>query len=879
MNNFTQNSSFFSIQKPGRYTDGEWNLNAREVFPSDVNFLLAFPDVYEIGASYHGFNILYGYLSALDGVFVDRVYAPWFDYENYLRSCKFDLTSISNKIPMKDFDIIGFSLQYELNFTNILNMLDLAGIRLRSDERDSAFPIIIGGGECAYSAEAVAPFFDAFVIGDGEDAIKEIVGRIKEIKKSAGKIGHISKKEILDSLSTIDGIYIPSFYKDKFDDSGKFLGKEKINFNAPEKINRRFFDFASDENITNPIVPLIRIPHDRFVVEIKRGCGGGCRFCRAGMIGRPVRERSADDIISLCLKGIFNTGLDEIGLLSLSSTDHSAIGEIIDKFQCEFSREGVSLSLPSLRIESFDISLIEKLCGAKKTGLTFAPEAGSFRLRRVINKPISDEKILSVAQKSFEKGWQTLKFYFMVGLPTETYEDLDELLKIVEKTIEIGRKYHGKRAQLNVTLSPFIPKPHTPFQWEGFLDESEILNRVNYIKRTCRSRLITFKYHNTKQSMLESALCKADSRFSNVVERAFMLGARFDAWDEGFDFRIWRQAGDEVGLPISHFAYMKYDEDDALPWSLISGNMVSKDYLINERHKALLAEQTAACEPNSCVACGICDSVIKPRFVDSVITPDIKNKLSHDENRNKSETAGNPMIQEPVCKIRFFYSKTGDMKFVSHLDMLRVLKIILRRANIPIALTQGFNPQPKMQLTAPMPLGYETMDEFFDCFMVKDIKEKDFPYILKKINSLSPAGLQFKSLIPIPLTSKAPEASCESAEFEIYFADDASEEIKKLCISGYMNNSCNFAESDCFFVKKLPKGSDDESEAKIIDLKASMKKIDFINDNDSRFSLLISLEQNRYIDPLKALSLFVGKHPPLSLTEGLKVIRKRLVVK
>ena len=893
MNCFYKNFDFLSIRKPSSYINGEWNTTLKSPLNASVRLLLAFPDTYDMGMSYYGFNILYEITDRLKDVYVDRIYAPWIDYENFLRQKKIQLKSLQSQSPLSEFDIIGFTLQYELNYTNILAILDLSGIKLKASDRDAVFPIVIGGGEGALSPEPLAAFFDAFVLGDGEEVLPEILDAIKNFKNQNGFFNKSRKIDLLETLMKIEGVYIPQFYKENYNESGKYLGLSPIHPSAPQKINKRIFNFQSTQGTIKPIVPLIPVTHDRFNVEIKRGCGGGCRFCRAGMIGRPIRERSPEDIIEICKAGLKNSGYDEVGLLSLSSTNHSQIDKIVDEFLNNFKDSGISLSLPSLRIDATDVELISKLGVGRKTGLTFAPEAGSARLRKIINKIISDEEIFSVIKFVLKRGWQTIKLYFMIGLPSETDDDIFAIVDLLNDVLKLGKQFQGKRFQLNVTLSPFVPKPHTPFQWESFLSEIELKRRIDIIRKNCRSSQISIKYHNLKQSLLESIISRGERRISYVIEKAFELGARFDAWDECFRFDIWEMAFKEYGYSIENFARSKFNLDDPLPWDFVSG-IASKDFLKSEYHKALEEKTTPPCDTKKCVNCGVCfdNSKSKIQDVKNSNTQHFESAISLQdkcpENKILKERdiefkhLSSQIYGEPVSKIRFRYTKREMAKFFSHLDIIRIIKIIIRRAEIPFILTRGFNSQPKLQFSSPLVLGYESDGEIFDCFLYKKIPPSEFIETIKRLNKFAPKGICFNFLEELPISTPSPDVSSIEAKMEIILSPQVSESLRDECERLFSPALIDFnAKEEIIVIHPKFISPENSSPKKFIDLKKiiSSPHIEKSKDGAIIFKFILALKQNFYLDPLLALSSFLKKSPPLSLGDGIQVIRREIILK
>ncbi len=573
------------VEKPGRYIGNEINSIKKDLNKTEVTFAFAFPDFYEIGMSYVGMQILYSVINSDENIAMERVFNPNFDMEKILREEKIPLFSIENKIPLKDFDVVGFTLQHEMSYTTILNMMELGHIPLLHKERTKEDPIIIGGGPCSFNPEPLVDFFDVFLIGDGEEAQLEMLRKVNQGKK-AGK----SKEEILESLENIDGIYLPrKDYGDQLVPIAAISSIEPVNF--PIK----------------PIVPIVEVVQDRAVIETFRGCTRGCRFCQAGMITRPVRERSKEKILDIFEKTIANTGHEEVSLLSLSTSDYSQFEPLVDELMGSCYDNNVSLSLPSLRLDSFSFTVLDKIQKYKKSGLTFAPEAGTQRLRNVINKSITDDHIYDAISQAMDLGWKQVKLYFMIGLPTETYEDLDGILEIAENIQRINREKGLKGGfKVNISVSNFVPKPHTPFQWFGQNSEQEFVDKHNYLSKILNRRGITFSYHDAYISVVECILAKGDRTVGKVILNAFKNGCKLDGWSEHFNRQGWEKAIDgyekELGESIDKFTTITYQYEDKLPWDMID-TFVSKKYLIEENERAIGETITTDCRNGNCHGC------------------------------------------------------------------------------------------------------------------------------------------------------------------------------------------------------------------------------------------------------------------------------------
>lgn len=594
------------VEKPGRYIGGEWNSIEKAWKLDRTSVALCFPDTYEIGMSHLGLNIFYELLNKREWILAERCFSPWLDMERELKNSETTLFSLESKTPLNRFDVVAFTLQFELTYTNILNMLDLGKIPLKKEDRDENHPLIIAGGPNAYMPEPLADFVDIFVIGEGEEVFLEILEKVHALKSTNLKSG---RRVFLEELKEIEGLYIPAYYEPSYDESGNYLGIVPLDESLPHRIPKRTVkDFDAVEKLNSPIVPNIEIVHDRAVLELFRGCGKGCRFCQAGMVYRPVREASPSHLKELAEKLIKSTGYEDLSLASLSSADYSEIEQLIDDLNHKFQGERVSISLPSLRIDSFSIELLKKIQRVKKTGLTFAPEAGSKRLRDVINKKVSEKDLENACRAAFESGWQTLKLYFMLGLPTETYDDLDLIAELSHKVVDLYKEVNGnlKRFKLNVSTSVFVPKPHTPFQWLGQLQKEETVKRQEYLKDRLKSKVINYSWDDPDKSFLEAFLAKGDRRCAEVIYQAYLNGARFDDWGEVFDMEPWEKAFEVCEIDPEKVVNENLSFEKSLPWDHIDSK-VSKEFLLKEYEKAMKEKPTFDCRSSTlCDVCGVC---------------------------------------------------------------------------------------------------------------------------------------------------------------------------------------------------------------------------------------------------------------------------------
>jgi len=589
------------VVKPGRYVGGELHGIRKEWNAARVRVALAFPEIYEIGMSHLGLKILYHIINSRPQYLAERAFCPWPDMERQMRRHNVPLYSLESFRPLNEFDLLGFSLQYEMTFTNVLTMLDLAAIPLLSSDRRREDPIVIAGGPCALNPEPTADFIDAFLIGEAEEGILHLLKAYEEARGSDG-----SRRDVLRRLSAVDGIYVPSLYEPEYR-NGKFFTLH-CREGAPEYIDRLWVKNLDEAPFpTASPVPLIEAVHDRYVVEIMRGCTRGCRFCHAGMTCRPVRERSVDTICALVEQGLANGGYDAVTLASLSSTDYSKIGELVNRLTHLLSGRRISISLPSLRLDSFSIEIAEKIQEVRKSGFTFAPEAATDRLRRAINKHYREDEMFRSLDSALLAGWDLFKLYFMLGLPTETDEDVEAIAALVLNIRNMGRKIRGKRFRTNVSLSAFIPKPHTPFQWENMVPEDLLRRKYSTITGRVPYRDVKISWREPSLCLLEALLSRGDRRAAAVVLGAWKAGARFDAWSSESSMKAWRQSISQAGLDFSSVITFPYGPADPLPWDHIRTG-VTKEYLLEERARSRSPEFTADCRER-CLGCGVCAHV------------------------------------------------------------------------------------------------------------------------------------------------------------------------------------------------------------------------------------------------------------------------------
>ncbi len=778
------------FQKPSRYIGNEINIVRKD---ADVKVALCFPDAYEIGMSHLGLKILYSIINSIPYASAERVFAPWTDFESFLRKTSQPLTSLENKRPIKDFDIVGFTLQYELSYTNVLNMLDLGGIPVRSDDRRNNYPLIIAGGPCTVNPLPITPFIDAFVIGDGEEVIGEIIETYKNFRFQ--NKGFKAKENILSALSQLKGVYVPSLHS-----------------HEPRKVKKRILtnlDKAAFPEL--PLVPFTSIVHDRISIEISRGCTRGCRFCQAGMIQRPLRERSIEKILSLSEKSLINTGYEEISFSSLSTGDYSGLLTLIKNFMELQSSCQTAISLPSLRVGALSRDILKEIKSVRKTGFTIAPEAGTKRLRDVINKDFTEKEYEDTLETLFAEGWKSVKLYFMIGLPTETKDDIDGIITMAELALKKGREIVGKRMNINVGVSDFVPKPHTPFQWLGQMPHKELGERQNHLRKAfSRRKGLTFKGQFIKSSLLEAVFSRGNSDCAQLLENAWKEGCHFDGWTEIFDFDKWLIASKKTGIDLYKYASHNFDINKELPWEFIDTG-VTKEFLISEYQNAIKGKITQDCS-YICCKCGLeCKSGTESATssVESNTTPlthpsplRVEDSPRRGEDNGECESLGTRLGKSPVAtgfrvpgsesvtrqfnpvKLRVRFSKTGELRYLSHLEVMTAFLRAIRRAKIPLIYSKGNHPHPKISFGPALPVGVEGTNEYFDielpphCFALRSkavgVNPSD---ILLKINTSLPKGLEVLAVAPVSKNSRSLDDFISRYEYEISTDKDINKSI------------------------------------------------------------------------------------------------------
>ena len=706
------------VQMPTRYAGTEINTVKKDHAQVDLTFALAFPDLYEIGTSHFGLQILYSILNNRKNIAAERFFAPAPDMEALMREKGVPCLSMETRTPLTEFDIIGVSLLYELNFTNILTLFSLSSIPFYADQRDDTFPLIIAGGPCAYNPEPLADFFDAFVIGDGEETALEVADTVLAFKKE----GDGSKKTLLRELSKIQGVYVPSFFTPSRDEAGRQILTPV--YDDYTRVRRAIVPELTVENCPiTPIVPFAKPVHDRLRLEIARGCTRGCRFCQAGMIYRPVRERSVDDLLTITEESLKATGYADISLLSLSTGDYSRLSELMQALLSPSLGPCNAISLPSIRAERLTPELMEIIKTVRKTGFTIAPEAGTQRLRNIINKNLTEESIRNTVENAFNLGWKNIKLYFMMGLPFEEMEDIDGISVLAK---QMASAYAKGKKTVNVSTTCFIPKAHTPFQAHAQMTLDQTREKLDYLKSILRHPKVNLKWQDPKMSLLEGVWARGDRKLSPLLVKAFDLGCRLDGWSDHFNFSLWEEAFEATGIDPAFYTSRKREEGEPLPWDHINAG-ISRKFLDKELKKAKALAQTPDCRETDCTGCGICDfKTVKPVLhQDTVPAP-------------PKPSSARPLSPEDFIKYDIRFSKLGDARFFGHLELATVFRRAFRRTGLTVKYSEGFNPTMRLSFDNALPLGMESEDETLFIFLEKGLRPQE---IVEKLTPQLPEGI------------------------------------------------------------------------------------------------------------------------------------------
>ena len=813
------------VRKPGRYCGGEFNMIKKDHNKVDVKICLIYPDIYDIGMSFYGYQLLYHLVNAKKSFVAERSYSPWFDMEELMRLENLPLFSLETLTPLSEFDLLGFTLQYEMTYTNILNILDLSKIPIFSKNRGEEDPIIIAGGSGSVNPEPIRDFIDIFVIGDGEEIIIQLMEKIKKYKQQNYK-----RDDILRHLSSPkDGIYVPKYFqKNEYVIANKIKSLSKENYSI------------------KPLVPIKEIVQDRLSLEVQRGCTAGCRFCQAGMIYRPIRERPYSELAKYTKDALKNTGYETVSLLSLSTTDYTGLRPYFSLTKKYFNDNNISVSLPSLRLDSFNSKIVDDINNQKKSGITFAPESGTQRLRDVINKNITEEDLFSSVKVALENNYKTLKFYFMIGLPTETDEDIAGIVDLIKRISTMSKSYG--RIRINVSISTFIPKPLTPFQWEKQLLPEETDRIIHYLRNELKNTKVKLMTNDPYESLIESVVSRGDDKLNLVIYDVWENGGKFDAWSEKFDKDLWLNALKKYDIDPLKYTSEK-NINDPLPWDFIDFG-IKRDFLIEEREKAFKLESTIDCR-DGCYFCGVCNKDLKMLQNNK----NIHNDEEVDESKLKLEIEEeNKLKDAEEWIVRMKFAKAGLIKYITHHDLFRIFQRSINMLNLPIKYSQGFNRRPKISFGFPIPMSYAAFEEYVDMIFLRSISD-----IESQFNKILPEGLKIISQAQIE--RKTPSIMIDTKEiiYKVkFYSDIDTDKIK--------NKYFDLRKNDNLKIKRKNK-----KKVKEINLREFIKDLEF---GENYIIIKYKVVNSKTARVVELLKLLFGEDIPKFQGERLKVILK-----
>lgn len=800
------------VQKPSQYLGNEVNAIHRDFVTHPIRICLVFPDAYELGMSHNGIRILYEILNRIEGVVAERAFAPQLDMEKELRERNIPWFSLESKTPLKEFDIVGISLPFELTYTNVLNILDLAQIPVWQKDRNHTHPIVLGGGTQSYNPEPMADFFDAIAIGDGEELVLDVVEKFAEWKRRfnvdciSENTNPQSRPDLLMDLSHIEGVYVPSFFNIQYNEDGTIQRVNALHEHHQRIKKRVVSDLDVQPYPTKPIVSVIKLVHDRVGIEIQRGCTRMCRFCQAGYIERPTRQRSPEKVIEIAKESIQNSGHEEVSLLSLSAGDYQTIVPTLKMLNAEFADQTVSISVPATRTETLTKEMINEIKQVRMTGFTIAPEAGSERMRRVINKGNKLEDLLKACDNAFSSGYKLIKFYYMCGLPFETDDDVINIAHESYEALKVGRRY-TRDVRINVSVSSLVPKPFTPFQWEPQMTVEETRRKHHLIKSHLGDRNLNFKNHKAEMSYLEGLFARGDRRLSALLFAAFQSGCRFDEWSEHFDFSKWQKLFDQLKVDVGFYLHRQRARDEVLPWDHLFSQM-NKDWLWKEFEKAREEAYVADCSIEKCASfCGACDfKEIKNRiFVinDKEIAAKKGNREWYGRFGQSLPEAATPLVTKEDhpnnagfrVKLRARFKKVDYATFIGHLELMDVLKRALNRNRFPVLYSEGFHPQMRLSMGLALSVGVESECEYFDLLLSKAIQPNVF---IEKMNQSLPEGLRITHAEYIDLTAPSIYSLMASIDYQIEFPE--SLDVDKL--TEFEQNLSNLKNGKVFTITR-----------------------------------------------------------------------------
>ncbi len=824
------------VERPSRYLGREINSIHKEKEEVALHVAIVFPDLYEMGMSHLGTHILYDVGNRLDGVQAERVFLPQGDLLDLLKEKSRPLFTLESKTPLYECDLVGFTLQSELTYTNILTILDSGKIPLRAEDRTEEAPLVLGGGPCAFNPEPLAEFFDLFFIGDAEVQWPLILEALKT------RVSGTSRRERIESLKEIVGIYDPRDFEIEYNNDNTVKSIMPVT-GRQEVVKALCADLETQPFPTSLVVPFLQPIHDRITLEAARGCTRGCRFCHAGMVYRPVRERSARTIMETARDSLKATGYADLSLTSLSIGDYTHLDEVLLDLMDKYCEDRISVSLPSMRVGGLTPEVARQIQRVKKTGFTIAPEAGTGRLRKVVNKDLSEDEIVGTARWVFGRGWDSLKLYFMIGLPTESDEDIKGIVDLVKKMAAVS----PGRGRITVNISPFVPKSHTPFQWVPQDFEPDMKRKLDYLREKLKGKKIQVKWGRTDQAMLEAVLARGDRKISKVIQTAWEMGARQDSWDEHFEWDIWKEAFDKCGIDPDFYATRTRESDEIFCWDHISCG-VTREFLLDEYRKGLAGEVTSDCREVGCFSCGVCGPELSTSIPPLRDVPAAGDDVFDEVLPAEAERS--------VRRIRAIFEKTGYMRFLGHLEVMRVFERSARRASVPMAFTGGFSPKAKINFALSMPLGVAGLAEWLDIELLESWPAER---LMNEINNYLPEGLRILRAWKAPLEGQSLNVRVSSMEYLATFPERDNDLAKRI-------DSIMGSES----VKILRKRGD---KTRTVELKDYLRQM--WSDDGKSVYFVLSITDKGSARPLEVIEALLGE--PVAPGGAVNLTRTKLI--